>query len=179
MMRKFAIVLISFLFTVLFLPQIIFARKISPLSSPSPTPVVEVREVKYESINPQDGFSYIFKRFNEKIGIFFTFSNGSKVDNYKKLVDIRLSELKFVVDNKQMAFFEKSTQRYFTTAGQLTDFVVLKKMTSEYSAVREMLASHIPVLTQLRDTFNYTTAEWRFVEDDINYAKTYMNKLSQ
>ncbi len=134
--------------------------------------------VKYESINPPDGISYVFKRVQEKMALFFAFSNENKVNNYKKLISVRLAELKYTVDNKKQAFFEKSTQRYFTTVGEFTSFLTSKNLESEYEPVKERLKSHIPVLLELRDKYDSGTAEWRFIEDDINYIKGYINDLS-
>lgn len=146
-------------------------------SSPSSTQVLTI-DVPYESVNQTGGISYLLKRIGEKISMFFAFSNERKIQNYKKLVNVRLSELKFVIENKEMAYFEKSTQRYFTTAGQLTELLISASIGSEFTPVKEELLSHIPVLTKLRDTYDPGTAEWRFVEDDINYIKGYINNLS-
>ncbi len=135
-------------------------------------------DVHYESVNPPDGISYLFKRIGEKISMFIAFSDKSKINNYKKLVNVRLSELKFIIENEKMAYFEKSTQRYFTTAGHLTSFLTSANKDDEFTPVIEQLSSHISVLTALRDKYDSGTAEWRFVEDDINYIKEYINKLS-
>lgn len=131
----------------------------------------------FESVNPSDGMSYLYKRIKEKVSMFFAFSNKNKIDNYKNLLNTRLAELKFVIENKHMSYFEKSTQRYFTTAGELTSLLKSADK-AEVESVKELLASHIPILTKLRDTFEFGTAEWRFVEDDINYIKGYSNDLS-
>src|SRR3989344_247025 len=142
--------------------------------SPSPVPTINI---PYESVNPPDGMPYLLKRIKEKIGLFFSFSNESKVNNYKKLTGIRLAELKFVIEKNHMGYFEQSTQRYFTTVGQLTTLVISKNVGSQYNPVKGELLLHIPVLTKLRDSYDFDTAEWRFVEDDINYIKGYIDKI--
>ena len=76
-----------------------------------------------------------------------------------------------------MGYFEQSTQRYFSTVGQLTTLVTSKNVKNQYNPIREELLSHIPVLTNLRDNYDFDTAEWRFVEDDINYVKGYIDNL--
>lgn len=130
-----------------------------------------------ESVNPPDGMQYLYKRIKEKLTVFFAFSSKSKIDNYKNLLNTKLSELKFVIENKHMSYFEKSTQRYFTTAGELAS---LSKSADkkDLESVKELMSQHIPVLIKLRDSFEFGTAEWRFVEDDINYIKGYINDLS-
>lgn len=135
-------------------------------------------DVPDESVNPTDGISYVFKRALERVVTFFAFSDNSKTDDYKKLLNTRLSELKYIIENKKMAYFEKATQRYFTIAGQLTEYLISKNLSNDYESTRELLMSHVPILTQLRDRFEFGTAEWRFVEDDINYIKEYANNLS-
>ena len=142
--------------------------------SPSPMPLINI---SYDSVNPPDGMPYLLKRVKEKIGLFFSFSNESKIDSYKKLTKIRLAELKYIIEKNQMGYFEQSTQRYFTTVGQLTALVTSKNLTGQYIPVKDELLSHIPVLTKLRDSYDYDTAEWRFVEDDINYVKGYIDSL--
>lgn len=146
--------------------------------SPVPSPEVKPIDVQYESVNPKDGGGYVIKRFKEKVAMFFSFTNSGKLNNLEKQAKTRLAELKLIVDDKQMGFFEKATQRYFTTAGQMTDFVVAKKMNNNKDEVMEILSSHLPVLMILRDKFpDNTKAEWRFLEDDVNYVKMYIEKL--
>lgn len=134
-------------------------------------------DVPYESVNPTDGISYLLKRINEKISLFFAFSDGNKVKSYKRLTNVRLAELKFIIENKRQAYFEKSTQRYFTVAGEFVSFITSKNLKSEFIPVREQLQSQIPILTGLRNQYSPESAEWRFVEDDINYVKGYIDKL--
>lgn len=150
-------------------------RAVSPSPSSTPMPTINL---PYESVNPPDGLSYLFKRIREKISLFMSFSDKSKIRSYKKLVAVRLAELKFIIENKEMGYFEKSTQRYFTTVGQLTELLIESNSKSEFMSAKEELLSHIPVLTALRDTYDPVTAEWRFVEDDINYIRGYINILS-
>lgn len=176
MFRKFTTSVFLTL-VILAFPFEIVSAQLAASPSPSLKPLPS-SDVPYESVNPPDGISYLLKRVREKISMVFAFSNERKINNYKKLVQVRLAELKFVIENKEMGYFEKSTQRYFTTVGQLTEFLTNKNIMTTNQEVREMLSSHIPILSRLRDTYNPTTAEWRFVEDDINYIKGYINSLS-
>ena len=175
MIRKFTIYFFIAFTIIIFSSSQVNAQDIG---SPSSSIVTTVIDVRYELVNPTGGISYLFKRIGEKISLFIAFSNNSKVNNYRKLVDVRLSELKYIIEKKEMAFFEKSTQRYFTTAGQYTSFLISKNIKSEFVPAKEVLLSHIPVLIKLRDTYDPSTAEWRFVEDDVNYIKGYIDDLS-
>lgn len=156
------------------------ARAFRQVATPTPSPVPEVQTitVDYEEVNPTDGTQYWIKRAKEKVGLFFSFSTESKIDFQKKLTSTRLAELKYIVENREMGYFEKATQRYFTTAGQLTDFILEKRATNVREEIKELFLSHIPVLAKLRDVYNPTTAEWRFMEDDVNYIKGDISRLS-
>lgn len=131
----------------------------------------------YESVNPSDGFNYGVKRFKEKFFILTKITKNQKSDYYLKLIDIRLSELKYTIEKKDMDNFENSTQRYFTTIGQYTDFLKSKKVSYDKGTIEKRLSTHVPVLEKLRDSFEFTSAEYRFVQDDINYLKNYLNTL--
>ena len=62
--------------------------------------------------------------------------------------------------------------------GQLKNLLVSSNIKSEFMPIKEELSSHISVLIKLRDSYDPSTAEWRFVEDDINYVKGYLDELS-
>ncbi|MBI4058752.1 hypothetical protein HY404_00775 [Candidatus Microgenomates bacterium] len=149
--------------------------KMSPAPTPTPVPMPAI---SYETVNPDNGTQYILKRLKEKIALFFAFSSDQKFKQLKKETDVRMAELKYIIDNKQMGFFEKATQRYFTTAGKLTDLAVSNKISGKYQELKEDLGKHILLLNALRDTYHPTTAEWRFVEDDVNYVKQDIERLN-
>lgn len=173
-MHKILTLFIVFLFAFLLPSQLVFAQKEDQGSAP------QAIEVTYEKVNPQDGGSYALKRLKEKAMLaLLSLSKKKKAGYYNKLVGNRLAELKFIVDKKDMANFESATTRYFATAGQFVNFLVRKNLTEEKSKAHELLASHIPLLESLRDTYNPTTAEWRFMQDDVNYVKMYINQLQE
>lgn len=151
-----------------------FAQNIEP----SITPEIKAVDVKLESVNPPDGMPYFFKRVREKVSLFLAFSDESKVKIYQGMVRVRLAELKYVVEKKEMGYFEQTTLRYFSTAGQLTSVLMKSNKKDQSTLVKNEFSSQIPVLEKLRDNYDATTAEWRFIQDDINYLKGYMNDLS-
>lgn len=136
-------------------------------------------QVDYEKVNPSDGFNYGRKRFKEKLYLTLLFySKDKKIGYYSKLVARRLAELKYVVENKDLANFENATTRYFATAGQFTDFLTKNGSADQKSEAVKSLSSYIFVLEDLRDTFEgQEKAEWRFIQDDINYTKMYSDQL--
>lgn len=140
----------------------------------------ETLDVSYEDVNPNNNFSYGVKRIKEKILLnIFSFSKNKQSDYMRKLVNIRLVELKYVVDHNEMGTFENATKRYFTSAGQYTAFLSKYDLTDKKNDFAKELEKHIPVLEKLRDKYNPAIAEWRFLHDDINYAKIYLSKLRE
>lgn len=165
----FTLTIISFV--LLFLPV---TTVLAEDASPSAT------EVVYEKVNPNDGFSYLTKRFGEKIKlILFSVSANSKENFYKELVNRRLAELKFIIDNKDVNNFEIATIRYSTTVGEWTEHILAKKLDDKKKPAIEVLSTHTPVVEQLMQGFDGTTAEWRFVKQDADYIKIYSAKLEE
>lgn len=134
--------------------------------------------IRYESINPNNSFKYGMKRLKEKImmAVYSPFAN-KKADYYLELSNSRLAELKYVIDNKDQDNFELATKRYFTTIGQYSEFLNSKNLQDKKSQALEGLKNHTSVLESLKNTFDSRTAQWRFVQDDINYLKDYTNSL--
>lgn len=140
----------------------------------------EIDKLKYESVNPPDGINYGGKRLKEKVFLFFySVSARHKADYYQKLSAVRLSELHFVVDKKDTANIEKASQRYYSTIGDLTQFVISESLDGEKGEVLAITQGHLPILEGLRNSYDEKSAEWRFIEDDINYLKIYSSYLSQ
>ena len=85
-----------------------------------------------EKVNPGDDYKYVIKRLKEKVVLFFfSASPNKKINFYKNLIDIRLAELKYVVERKDIANFQTVSQRYTATNGEATD-LVLEKGTKVY-----------------------------------------------
>lgn len=130
-----------------------------------------------EKINPHDSISYTLKRLKEKIVFRFKFSTDSKIKYYKKLLSIRFSELFLVIENKEAANIEKSSQRYETTAGLLTDEILKSALNAEKEVVMKMFSEHSKILENIKTKYEYDTAERRLVQNDINSLKIYFDKL--
>lgn len=136
--------------------------------------------INYENINPGDDYKYVFKRLREKISLFFSgFNSDSKTEYYQKLVKVRLAELKKVSDNKDIANIQTASQRYETTAGHLTEYVNKKSITKYDQEITDMFNSHILVIKEMQKNYDSTTAEWRFLENDVNSLKQYIEILKK
>ena len=146
--------------------------------TPPSTWAQDVQDILYESINPKDGYRYVFKRLGEKITmVVLSFSPDKKVDYYQKLIEVRLRELKYVVDTKDLANIQTVNQRYFSTAGQTTEYVKKNNLSQHKEKLRNLFTEHLGVLEVLKKSFNDTTAEWRFLEHNVDYLKIYTTQL--
>lgn len=137
-----------------------------------------VIEVRYEATNPNDGFGFISKRLGEKLKLFlYSPLPNKKAGFYEKLTTTRLAELKYVIEKGDMANFEKATIRYSTTVGMWVDFINKNKLDNRRSHAAETLSNHIPVIEQLMTKYDPTTAEWRFVKEDLDYVSIYISQV--
>lgn len=135
-------------------------------------------KIEIQSVNPGDDYKYVLKRLKEKIVLaILSFSSQRKANYYVGLLDIRLSELKYVVDKKDIANIQTTSQRYAAISGELTDFVLGKNLTDYNGKLVNIMSSHIPFLENLRDSYPYVSSEYRFVQDDANSLKSYIQTL--
>lgn len=168
--------LLTFL-AVAFLLSVFIVPGVASTQSGIPTTPV----INYEKVNTKDGFSYLVKRLNEKTKLFvYSYNPQKKLNYYEKLLDIRLAELKYIVDNKDIANIEVGSQRYFSTAGQLTSYLMSKPNLSPNKEVAiNLFINHSTVLEKLKTSYENTTAEWRFLRDDVNYLNDYSSILKK
>lgn len=150
-------------------------------SSFSITPILAqtTSEIRQESTNPNSGFGFIAKRLGEKFRLFlFSPFPKQKEQAYERLSQVRLAELKYTIEGRDMANFEKATIRYSTSVGNWVEYINKKKLNGEKSQAVQTLNSQIPVVKELMDKFNPTTAEWRFVKEDLDYLQLYISQLA-
>ncbi len=135
--------------------------------------------IQYEEVNPDREVFYKVKRLKEKLSLLTKITPRAKAKYYEELSKRRLAELTYVVKGKNLAYIETSSQRYETTVGRLTELVVTKRVTKENESVQKLLSDQLAVVDELKDYFPYDTAEWRFVMNDYNSIKIYMEKLQK
>lgn len=164
----------------LLVASLVLVTALMPLITFAQTQKDSSYSVQYEKINLKDGSRYLVKRLKEKVILLFLFNNPQKKLNYyKTLLTIRLAELKFIVDNKDISNIQVASQRYFTTAGQLTELIKSKsELASNKEGVQTLFAEHILVIESLGKAYPDTTAEWRLLRDDANYLKDYSQSLN-
>lgn len=142
------------------------------------SPAYGYEGVTVEKVNPTDTFTQYFKkRLNEKISMIFTFSSQKKADKYEALVVRRFNELVHILETDAQAHIETGTQRYFTTVGKYTEYINEKNLEDEKKEAIELIQSHKPVISDLQTNYDGTTAQWRFIQYDLDYIDTYAASL--
>lgn len=131
--------------------------------------------ISKETVNPDMSSQYLVKRLKEKVTLIFKFGVDSRIEYLSQLMDKRLSELAYIGENKDTANIEKTSSRYESTAGQLTDFVIEKgRGTFE---LKSLFERHVPILENTREVYSFESSEYRFIQNDINTLKILSDKL--
>lgn len=138
-------------------------------------PTIEIRQ---ETTNPDGGFGFLAKRLGEKVELFLSSPFPSKKEQiYEHLSQVRLAELKYVVEKNDMANFEKSTIRYSTASGEWAEYINKHNLNSKKEVARQTLTNHLPIIEDMMGKFDPTTAEWRFIKQDLDAVNIYISQL--
>ncbi len=128
------------------------------------------------SVTPDKYLVYSIKRLVEKGVILTKLSKASKADYYKELVNLRLSELKYVVDNKLLSEVERSTQRLSYQIGTLSDFIN-QGLINKKKSTGDFLIKYKNLLENLRDQYPANSSYWMLVQHSINSLDAALEKL--
>jgi len=132
------------------------------------------------SATPDSPLLFQMRRLQEKLFLKLKSSPEEKYNFQYNLLKARFEEVIKLTENKRYGIILPSTQRYFTTAGELTDLVVQNNMKSQAADLIKTLGLHLNKLTQLIEDYRKDlNTEWKFLEDDRNYILIYQDKLSQ
>lgn len=131
------------------------------------------------TINPDKYLFYSFKRLFEKTIIYTKFSKQAKVAYYQELVQLRLAELKYLVENKLVSEIEQATNRFSYQVGILCDFISSNKteLIDKKQKNTELLVDYKGLLSNLRDYFPANSSYWMLIQHDINSIEINLEKL--
>ncbi|MCL5784812.1 MAG: hypothetical protein M1142_05695 [Patescibacteria group bacterium] len=134
-----------------------------------------------QQVGPDAGPLFQLKRVQEKVFLKTKLSASSQVDYMSNLLETRLGELQNAVNNQNYGYVLPSSLRYFTLAGQITDLIVANNLTSQTETIRNQFLSHRKILDQLYVIYpkNTDNWEWKYIKDDYNYLKLYLDKLEK
>lgn len=122
-------------------------------------------------------FIYPLMRLEEKLLEKFQFNKEAKKKYYQDLVQKRLAELKFIIDNSYLDELEKSSQRVSYQVGILTDYVVREKLDSKKSTVIDLYKKDKLILEKLRDKYHSNSSFWMLIQHIINSVDINLQKL--
>lgn len=143
--------LILIIFLIVFQPLAIYAE--------------ENINLKNEAINP-GSFYYSFKRLWEKGMEKLQFSQQSRLNYLDSLLETKLSELNYVVENKLLSEVQGSSERFAYYAGILTEELI--KGNKDTVKVVKEFEQFSKFLEKLRDNYPANTSFWMLVQHDIN-----------
>lgn len=129
--------------------------------------------------NP-DSLLYLLKRVQEKAFMRTKGTPSAKADYLSLQLDKRLEELQNLVKNKSYFYLVSSSLRYSTTAGRLTQIVIDNRLKVQSEALEKKFLAHQQVLQDLLDNYPQDlNTEYKYLQDDINYLKLYLEMLHQ
>lgn len=134
-----------------------------------------------QNANPDNPTLFGLKRVQEKV--FLSLKSGPKdqLEYMSALLDNRLGELSSVVRNKNYNYVLRSASRYSTLAGQMTELLIANNLNGYSDSIKNQFLNHQKVLYDLYVLYpkNFDDEEYKYIEDDINYLKIYLEKLSE
>lgn len=121
-----------------------------------------------------------FKRAQEKVYLKLKSNPQERLDYMSFLLDRRLQELDSQVRRQSYSKILPSALRYSSLAGQITEMIVANNMTDKVEFISNQFREHLQVLQQVYIIYpkNTDNTEYKYIEDDINYLKIYLDKLS-
>lgn len=118
-----------------------------------------------------------FEKLQEKITLFFKFDKKQKSAYQRELVEKRLAELKYVIENRQWDFIEEVTSRYTTYMGHYINFVEKNKITDDKDQLLALLDGHKYLIEKMQTRFEYESGWWLSIQHDINVLKMSSEKI--
>lgn len=124
-----------------------------------------------------DKVSNVLDRFSERVHGWFKFSGEDKANYQLGLIEKRLAELQYVIDDGQGDLIEEVSSRYATYVGRFSDDLIPKKLSAENAKYLVMFESHLKILPELRDHFPSNSGWWLLLQHDINTVQIFSDKI--
>jgi len=132
--------------------------------------------------NPDMPPFFALKRIQENVFLKFKSDPRERVDYMSSLLNSRLEELGNVVKNKNYDYVLKASLRYSTLAGRITELLEANNLSDKIDSVRNQFLNHQKVLDALYVAYPKNikdNVEWKYIQDDFNYLKLYLDKLAE
>lgn len=133
-----------------------------------------------QTATPDSPQLFGLKRYLENSFLKLKSNPGQKLDYMRIMLDRRLSELSIQVKGQSYGYILPSASRYSTLAGQITDLVLTNNLKDQIEPLKIQFKTHQKTLKSLYDIYpkNTENVEYKYIEDDINYLKIYLDKLA-
>jgi len=118
-------------------------------------------------------------RVFEKINLFLHFSPASKAEYWQKLVDVRLTNLKSIVEQNNLDLIEETSSRYSTYVGRYSDYIINNQIRSQKEIAIGMFNKHLETLPSLQAKYKYDSAWWLLIQHDINTLNIFKEKIDK
>lgn len=134
-----------------------------------------------QNANPDATLIFGLKRIQEKTFLSFKSEPVSRLDYMSNMLENRLEELSNSVKNKKYDYVLPAASRYSSLAGQMTDLIIANNLSDKIDPVKNQFSAHAKVLHEIYVIYpkNTENVEYKYIEDDINYLKIYLDKLSK
>lgn len=125
---------------------------------------------------------FALKRVQENLFLKFKSNPGERVDYMSNLLNSRLEELQNVVKNKNYDYVLKASLRYSTLVGRITELIEANNLTDKVEAIKSQFLEHQKILDTLYVAYPKNipdNVEWKYIQDDFNYLKLYLDQLKK
>lgn len=129
-------------------------------------------------VTPDYRMIFGLKRFQENIFLKIKATPTQKVDYESAILDERLSELKYLVENQKTGYLLTSSLRYSATAGKLTEIIKQNYVFDKIPLIQAKFKSHQEIIAGLVTLCQKNdNTECKYIKDDVNYLKLYSDRL--
>src|SRR3989344_6232813 len=142
--------------------------------------IIALSLILAQSASPDSSLLFGLKRVQEKVYLRLKNAPSDKLDYMSLLLDRRLTELDSQVRRQSYGYILPSALRYSTLAGQIAEMIMANNMTDKVASTTNQFKEHQKVLYDVYVIYpkNTDNVEYKYIEDDINYLKIYLHKLS-
>lgn len=112
-------------------------------------------------------------KLQERLLLMLKFSKQAKANYYQYLVEKRLAELTYVIENKNVNLVEELASRYSTYVGVLAQYVATNKITTKNKDLLAMFDKHAYLISELQKNFPFESGWWLAIQHDINSLKLF------
>lgn len=134
-----------------------------------------------QKANPNFPPLFALKRIQEKVYLKLKSSPQDRLDYMSYLLNNRLDELRELVNAKSYNYILPAALRYSTLAGQITELIIANNLKDRVDPIKKTFENHRKIVDDLYVIYPKNlpdNEEWKYIQDDYNYLKLYLDKLN-